>query len=350
MKFNLPIKKITSAVLLGAAILFAKQLPLAQAQTAKEIESLTLVALPPRAGEDGTLRAEPGETIQTNIRVRNNSNRTLTLRSFAQDFIVKEDGTTPIPVQETVTNRWSLAQWMVVTPNQHTLASKEIAEMTIVIEVPEDAMPGGHYAMVLHEPVGDDFDFEATEQSGSAISQRIGTLFYLTVEGLINEEAYIREFSFKKFQEFGPVPYSFMIRNQSDTHIKPAMGMDIFNMFGQKIESIKVDGKNIFPLNTREFAGKWDRIWGFGLYTAKLTAAYGETGQVAVATTNFWIVPVRIILSIIFGTLLITAIVLAVKRHADYKYRAEQEKVEGLQSKLQQYENSNNESDEEPQA
>ncbi len=68
------------------------------------------------------------------------------------------------------------------------------------------------------------------------------------------------------------------------------------------------------------------------------------------ATTNFWIVPVRIILSIIFGTLLITAIVLAVKRHADYKYRAEQEKVEGLQSKLQQYENSNNESDEEPQA
>jgi len=90
MKFNLPIKKITSAVLLGAAILFAKQLPLAQAQTAKEIESLTLVALPPRAGEDGTLRAEPGETIQTNIRVRNNSNRTLTLRSFAQDLLLKK--------------------------------------------------------------------------------------------------------------------------------------------------------------------------------------------------------------------------------------------------------------------
>jgi len=350
MKFNLPIKKITSAVLLSSAVLFTKQLPLAQAQTAEEVESLTLVALPPRAGEDGSLRAEPGETLQVNIRVRNNSDRTLTLRSFAQDFIVKEDGTTPIPVQETVTNRWSLAQWMVVTPNQHTLASKEITEMTVVIEVPEDAMPGGHYAMVLHEPIDGDVDFQAASQSGSAVSQRIGTLFYLTVEGPINEEAYIREFTFKKFQEFGPVPYSFMVRNQSDTHIKPAMGMDIFNMLGQKVESIKIDGKNIFPLNTRQFAGKWNRIWGFGLYTAKLTASYGEAGQVAIATTNFWIVPVRIILSIIFGTLLITAIVLAVKRHADYKYRAEQEKVEGLQSKLQQYENSNNESDEEPQA
>jgi hypothetical protein len=257
----------------------------------------------------------------------------VTLRSYAQDFIVKEDGQTPIPVQETVTNRWSLAYWMVVTPNQNTIAPKQTAEIAVVIEVPEDALPGGHYAMIIHEPINPD-DITEEEGSGTGVTQRIGTLFYVIVEGPINEEAFIREFQFKKFQEFGPVPYSFTIRNQSDIHVRPRMNIDIFNMLGQKSGTLEVESANVFPLNSRDFAGKWDKVWGFGLYTAKLTASYGQTGQVIVDTTNFWIVPVRIILSILFGALLIIVLVLAVKRHTEKKYQLEQAKVRELQLKL----------------
>lgn len=304
-----------------------------QAQMGNVAESLTLVAMPPRAGDDGQLRVAPGETLQTNIRVRNISSQPVTLRSYTQDFIVKEDGITPIPVQESVTNRWSLANWVTVTPNRHTLAPEETAEMVVVIEIPEDAMPGGRYTMILHEPVDGD-DITQIDGSGTGVNQRIGTLFYVIVDGPINEEAFVRDFRFKRFQEFGPVPYAFSIRNQSDIHIRPRMSIDIFNMLGQKSDSIEVDSANIFPLNSRDFAGKWDKIWGFGLYTAKLTASYGETGQVIVDSTNFWIVPVRIILSILFGGLLITVIVIAVKRHSEQKYMLEQEKVKELQKQL----------------
>lgn len=305
-----------------------------QAQIGTAAEAITLVAMPPRAGDDGQLRAAPGETIQTSIRVRNATDSTLTLRSFAQDFIVRKDGRTPIPVQDTVTNRWSLANWMVITPNQHTLAPRETTEMAVVIEVPEDALPGGRYAMVIHEPINPGDITEEVEGAGTGVTQRIGTLFYVTVEGPINEEAYIRDFQFNRFQEFGPVPYSFKIRNQSDIHIRPRMSIDIFNMLGQKSDSIEVESANVFPLNSRDFAGKWDKIWGLGLYTAKLTASYGETGQVIVDSTSFWIIPVRIILSIIFGSLLIVVMVLAIKRHAEKKYQLEQEKVRELQMKL----------------
>ena len=304
-----------------------------QAQISGGIESLTLVAMPPRAGDDGQLRVAPGETIQTTIRVRNVSPHSISLRSYAQDFIVKEDGITPIPVQENVTNRWSIANWMAVTPNRHTLAPEETAEMVVVIEIPEDAMPGGRYAMVLHEPV-DGTDISEIDGSGTGVTQRIGTLFYVIVDGPINEEAYIRDFRFKKFQEFGPVPYSFLIRNQSDIHVRPRMSIDIFNMLGRKSDSIEVDSANIFPLNSRSFAGKWDKIWGFGLYTAKLTASYGEAGQVIVDSTNFWIIPVRIIISILFGGLLIVLLVMAIKRNSDRRLELEQEKVKELQRQL----------------
>ena len=196
----------------------------ARAQTNQVADGISLVAMPPRAGDDGQLRAAPGEKIQTTIRVRNSTKSTMTLRSYALDFIVKEDGITPIPVTDTVTNRWSLANWMVIAPNQHTLATNETAEMAVVIEIPEDALPGGKYAMVLHEPANPD-DITQTEGSGTGVTQRLGTLFYVIVDGPINEEAYVREFKFKKFQEFGPVPYSFSINNQSDVHIKPRMSI-----------------------------------------------------------------------------------------------------------------------------
>lgn len=337
-------KKIYLALLpIALAVFVIGRLNQVRAQTDGVADVVTLVAMPPRAGDDGQLRVAPGETIQTTIRVRNATNKPMTLRSYALDFIVKEDGRTPIPVQDTVTNRWSLANWMVVAPNQHTLAPKETAEMAVVIEVPEDALPGGRYAMVLHEPADPD-DITEAEGSGTGVTQRIGTLFYVIVDVPINEEAYVREFKFKKFQEFGPVPYSFSISNQSDIHIKPAMSIDIFNMLGKKSGSIEVESANVFPLNSRSFAGKWERIWGFGFYTAKLTASYGETGQVIVDSTSFWIIPVRIILSVLFGAFLIILIVMATKRHTERKYQLEQQKVKELQEKLNEAENGQDKS------
>ncbi len=333
-------KKITVVLffIFSAALTFQALSSQDQVQ-AQQISSQNLIAIPPKKGAQGDLRVQPGETITTSIRFKNASNQPLKVKSFVQDFIVKADGKTPIPVVETVSNRWSLAKWMVVTPNFHQVAPKETVQMQVLIQVPEDAMPGGHYAMIIHEPT----DLEGPQAmsavgSGAAVNQRVGTLFYVTVEGMINEEAYIRNFEFNKFQEFGPVPYAFKINNQSDIHITPRMNIDIFNMLGQKKESIQIQSRNIFPLNSREFAGKWDKIWGFGLYKAKLTASYGTSGKVSLASTNFWILPIRIILAILFLLLLLIAIYVSIKRHLKHRYEQEEAKIRELEERLNQYE------------
>lgn len=308
-----------------------------------QITSRGISAIPPREGADGSLRAKPGEKIQANIRVMNSSDQPMNVRSFAQDFVV-ENGRTPIPVIENTSNRWSLAAWMTITPNFHTLAPKETAQLNVIIAIPEDALPGGHYAMVVHEPTSltaDQIQAQPTDQpSGASVSQKVGTLFYVTVEGQINEEAYLEDFTFNNFQEFGPVPYSFKINNQSDIHLTPQMNIDIFNLLGQKKESLKIEPQNIFPLNRREFAGKWDKIWGFGLYKAQLTASYGTAGKVIVATVNFWILPIRIIIAILLIILIIIAILSAIKRHYRDKYQDQQAKINELQAKLTSQEDS----------
>jgi hypothetical protein len=314
---------------------------LLQPVQAQVITSSGLAAIPPRAGEDGSLSAKPGETIQTDIKVKNSSEQAMTINSFAQDFIVDEDGRTPIPVEQEVSNRWSLAAWMTLVPNQVTLQPGEIAQIQVVIDVPDDALPGGHYAMAVHQPAEDEdeADEEQNDQgSAAAITNRVATLFYLKVEGPINQEAYIRNFDFQKFQEFGPVPYSFAINNQSDIHIKPRSEIEVFNMFGKKLESWQIEPKNVFPFNSREFSGKWEQIWGLGRYRATLTTSYGDMGKVAIANSYFWIVPVRLILAILVALLVMVGIILAIRRHFRHRRQQEQAEIEELQAKVEQYE------------
>ncbi|MBD3250211.1 MAG: hypothetical protein GF381_01395 [Candidatus Pacebacteria bacterium] len=333
----------SSAKLLFSFFLAALLLASTTVNALAQLDQQSLIAIPPRRGENRELVVNPGEKIQTDIRVKNNSNQTLSLKSYARDFIVGENGRTPIPVDQSVSNRWSLASWMAVVPNQHELGPNETAQINIVIEVPDDALPGGHYAMVLHQPTNNEpatQDLDAQE-AVTSINQMVGTLFYVIVDGPINEEAYITDFKFNNFQEFGPVPFSFKVSNQSDIHIKPRMEVDIFNLIGQKVDSIKVEPRNIFPLTSLNFNGKWEKVWGFGLYKAKLTLSYGENGQVVMANTNFWIIPVRIVLAILFILLTLSAIIVSVRSHIRHKTEQEEAKIKELQQKLEQYEGQN---------
>ncbi len=273
-------------------------------------EALSLTVKPVRVGDDNSLLLSPGEKKQVQVKVENNSQLDLQIESQVVDFIVDQDGTTPIPVTEEQDNRWSLASWITLAPASNFLKAGGSATVNVLIEVPEDALPGGRYAMVLHSPdVG-----RVEDQTGAGIAQRAGTLIYVIIDGPINESAYVSLFKTPGFLEKGPVPMEIQIKNESDIHIAPTPQIKIFNLFGQEIDSLKLDQKNIFPLTERDFSNVWEKKWGFGPYTLRLEAAYGFQGQIASAEAVIWLIPVTIIIIVLLSILLIVAIVLAVKK------------------------------------
>lgn len=298
--------------------------------------SLTLTAIPTRLGDDGSLSALPGETLQTSVRVRNASDQTITLDTIAQDFIIDVDGETPLPVFGDTSSRWSLASWMVLVPQKKILAPAETTQVDVIIKVPADALPGGHYAMISHQPGL--ASQASTVKSASAINQRVGTLLYVTVEGPINEEAFIRDFKTPQFSEFGPVPFSFSVDNQSDIHISPVMTVTISNLFGVEVESIQIESKNIFPLANREFQGQWDRIWGIGPYTAKITMVYGQSGSVTIATSRFWLVPISLVIASLVVVMSALVIIISIRRHLHHKANVDSQRVTLLEQKLAELE------------
>jgi hypothetical protein len=333
------IKSCPAKIIVLTLILFVGLIIKINPSFAQQAHQVTLTAIPPRAGTDELLKGKPGEKIQTKIRVRNNSDETISLESIIKDYIVKDDGVTPIPVEEDVSNRWSLAAWMVVTPNQHNLAPRETAQISVLIEIPDDALPGGHYAMVLHRPAS--LVAAEDQQSASAINQQVGTLFYVIVDGPINEEAFIRNFTFKKFQEFGPIPFSFKVDSQADIHISPTFKIDIFNMFGKQIDSFSLESQNIFPYTTRSFDGLWRQQWGFGLYKAQITMSFGQAGNLGIASSQFWILPITLIITVLIIILVIIAMTIAIRRHLKHKQQAQQVEIQQLQEKVDQLEEEN---------
>ena len=92
---------------------------------------------------------------------------------------------------------------------------------------------------------------------------------------------------------------------------------------------------------SRAFDGQWDRVWGSGFYTARLTMNYGENGQVVLASDNFWLLPYKLIAATGVTLLAVIAILIMVRRHALSQRRQEQETIEMLEKRLEEVENGN---------
>lgn len=276
--------------------------------------SMSLTATPVRMGDDYSISLDPGEKKQVQVKVRNGSDELVSLESAVVDFVVADDGATPVVIDKTqADNRWSLASWLTLAPAQHKLASEEVATVNVLIEVPKDALPGGHYAMIYHRPING----LAADTSGSGISQRVGTLLYVMVKGPIVEEANITSFSWPKFLENGPVNFSLNIDNQSDIHINTEPVVRVYNLFGKEVAKIDFEAKNIFPKSERSFSGTWDRVWGLGYYKAVVEASYGNQGKMMTAAAGLYLIPVKMILLVLVIVLVVTILILTLKKRKE---------------------------------
>ncbi|MFA5025834.1 MAG: hypothetical protein WC503_04985 [Candidatus Shapirobacteria bacterium] len=288
--------------------------------------SLGMSAIPPRL----EIIAKPGEVITKEIKIRNESKNEKFINTSIQDFIVTDDLGTPLQIENTdqSTNRWAASSWIQVSPSKIKLKPGEIKSLVLTIITPDDAIPGGHYAMVLHTPNND----VTISQTGAAIQTNVGTLVYITVPGKVTENASIKEFSAPKFLEYGPVDFKTIITNLSDVHITPAGSINVYNTLGFQTSSIKLNNTNIFPYTSREFVNTLNHKIMFGRYKAQINAVYGTSGQLLTATLFFWVIPYKLVALII----LIIIIILILKTKFKRNTPNSSPKVEELEKELEE--------------
>lgn len=277
---------------------------------------IKMTAVPPRL----ELEAQPGEIIIDQLKIRNEGDSQLGLQLKVQDFVVNDKKGTPLPVEEGLADRWAASLWITVSPQKFFLNPGETKVLDFVAIVPEDAAPGGHYAVVFYSPVPSGPKQQTGEQTGAtAVSPNVGSLIYITVAGDIKEDARVSLMQTPKFQEYGPVDIKTEIQNLSDIHIKPMGAIKVYNWFGKHTQTLKLDGQNIFPSTARSFENTWSQKWGLGKYKAQLEAGYGTQGKILLATVFFWVIPWRAIMIVLLIIILIVLLIIYFKKPKKYQ-------------------------------
>ncbi|MFH1561115.1 MAG: hypothetical protein ABID04_00860 [Patescibacteria group bacterium] len=311
------IKKLAQLTVIALSFLFVTKPLWAQ-------NLIQMSAIPPRI-ED--LSADPGEVVTRQIKVRNLGGEPMELEANLVDFIVQDNkGTPAFLTGEQLDNRWALSGWVNVSPRRFVLKPGETKELDLVIVVPEDAMPGGRYAAVVYQPAEGTIE---GQESASKVIPSVASLIYLTINGDVNQEAFVSRMTIPHFSEFGPIPIETEIENLSDIHIKPVGEIKIYNLFGKLKTKLSMEDKNIFPGQSRSYQNQWDQKWLLGRYKATLEASYGSQGGSLNAIAYFWVIPWRLILVVVLVVVALLLLTVYLKRKKQPYTETDQSSLEG---------------------
>lgn len=245
------------------------------------------------------LKANPGQTLTAQIRLRNVTTQPLVARAQYEDFVSSgEDGQPKLLLEGSgETSPYSIKSWLSTTPNM-TLNAQEQKTITLTITVPADAAPGGHYGVVRFTGAPPEVD-----ESAVSLSASIGTLVLINVSGDVREEAKFAElFSSqdgkkRNLFEYGPITITARIQNSGNIHIQPSGVIRVTNMFGKEVGSFQLNQNkgNVLPASIRKFEQKLDKKLLFGRYTVQADLVYGAEKNIINAKHTFWVVPYKLI-------------------------------------------------------
>lgn len=293
----------------------------------------SMTAIPPRLD----ITADPGDMVVEELKIRNDSDTTETYSVAVQDFIVSDSKGTPIPVDSTGGNKWSLKSW-ITSPTVIPVDANSSQVLKVSIKVPANALPGGHYAMITYQPMstGD------LKNTGASIAQRVGTLVYLVVSGDMKYGHDLKMFTTGQFYEMGPVMFNGRIENMSDAHIAPKGSISIYDPLNKKVAELAVGDENlgnIFPEVSRDFTSVWETKWGWGKYRADLNLTYGVAGMIT-ASVMFWLFPIRLVIYSLLAIASVALIgILLGRKNRQHQADLESEVAE-LKHELEDAENS----------
>lgn len=238
----------------------------------------------------------PGDVIEGEVFVENEEKGIKTFYPVFERF-TEEDGIKSFAKEES-----DLSTWFKIVDSV-TLPEGGQKRIPFRIEVPQDASPGGHFAVMWWSTAPS--MFKAGEQV--AIVTRAGILVYLRVSGDIKESAEILDFSSEHksfFLSQRPFVFNFLFKNNGNVHLKPQGEILMKNILGKTRESFEINpfGIQTLPQSKKTYQVKWEpKSFVFGLYRAELSLRYGEAG--IPLNTSFWSFIYDLKSLIIFGSL-----------------------------------------------
>lgn len=290
-------KKIIKYLFSVLAVFVFVGFNVAQAQ-----ESLTLSISPSLFD----MSVNPGQEWRSTLKIINVNNYDLTVYIDVVNFRPQGEGGDGrfIPIA-TDGEGVTLAEWFTITKEAILIPKEQSKEIPFSVSVPDNASPGGHFAAIL---VGTKPLSSESGQAKVQTAQAVTSLFFARVAGNIVEQGSIREFTTTDSYLNRPeATFGLRFENKGNVHLQPQGEIKIFNMWGQERGVIPINQTsqfgNVLPDSIRNFTFSWKGEWSIsdiGRYTALVSLAYGtEARQFVTAETSFWVIPFKLLFSIL---------------------------------------------------
>ncbi|MEK7639488.1 MAG: hypothetical protein AAB388_04995 [Patescibacteria group bacterium] len=245
------------------------------------------------------LEIKPGETVVYEISVTNRISDGRVFKLEVEDITGSSDGSSAVSLTGVARGPYSIRDYISFPKDTFTLGLGERARIPITISIPADAEPGGFYGSVLVSTVRT----EGVANEGTArspIIARIGSLFFITVAGDVEQGGQVTDFSLinkgdRWWYEEGPIEFGIVYENTGSIHVNPYGEISIINMFGEEVGFMQIEPWFVLPksLRVREIA--WDREFLFGRYTAHAKINRGYEDIVDEKTVAFFVLPWKIV-------------------------------------------------------
>ena len=255
----------------------------------------------------------PGDEIRFSIYTRNDGEVSGEFYSIVKGF-TEDEGGTKIWVENAPEIEW------VKIPQKISASPGETIEVPVVINVPQDAPPGGHFLAI-------GFGTLPGKQRGSglAIGVNVLSLVYINISGNRIDKISISEFMAKKVYFDFPVKFVYKIKNEGNTYVRPTGEIEISNIFGKLIANLRVNEKEfqILPGKEKVLENEWSNNFALGPYKAKFNIYYGlNQSQNLVFNYWFFMLPIKVI-SIVFVLIIFIVFILPrlIKKYNEYIIR-----------------------------
>ena len=261
------------------------------------------------------ISGDPGETLQKNMILINESNVAETFYSSYANFEAQGETGNPAFVEP----KNDLGTW-ISTASSITLKPGESKTVPFNINILKNAEPGGHFATIF-------WGTGSNKPGEVSIGAKTGLLILLSVNGNVKESAGFLNFNTlnnKFWYSTLPVSFEYRFKNDGGDRIKPQGQITIRDTVFLPAEHLDANPSkgNILPASTRKFQVDWinymhpkDYVaptsffkkfvddtyyqwknFAVGLYSANLDVIYGTGGEHAKKMIFFFVFPWQLVL------------------------------------------------------
>lgn len=231
----------------------------ALAQQAKDNESITLSPALIK------LTLTPGQRYTGNLTVINDGKTAYPIIVYARPYSVQGEQYTPD--FERVTPSTDAYQWLTFPQASYELQPGQRLDAAYAIDVPSDASPGGHYAVLFAETQP-----PLTQGSGVARKKRVGSLLYITVSGPANQAGSVLSWDVPRWQTKRPLTATLRMKNSGNVHYTAAVQVSFTDSFGRRYQTEK--SYIILPGTVRRIPVDWLSPPAAGLFKVAGTVSY----------------------------------------------------------------------------